>query len=166
MISLRFQTCDITWNAYTGEYNAIKSATMLPKDSDRSLMGNTLNTRKLIIASYIFHMPLCSSPSSFRDGRGTNLSVIASRGGRKVHSLTTILDYKGHHCENTKTSQKELESSAQIAGCRKKAVDDAAAAFTMGDETYLESFIESIGTLPHDVRRNLELMKDLDKSCS
>ena len=36
----------------------------------------------------------------------------------------------------------------------------------MGDETYLESFIESIATLPHDVRRNLELMKDMDKTCS
>ena len=34
------------------------------------------------------------------------------------------------------------------------------------DETYLESFIEHIATLPHEVRRNLDLMKDLDKSCS
>mmetsp|Transcript_17286 Transcript_17286/g.19949 ORF Transcript_17286/g.19949 Transcript_17286/m.19949 type:complete len:293 (-) Transcript_17286:55-933(-) len=36
----------------------------------------------------------------------------------------------------------------------------------MGDETYLESFIEQIQTLPSELRRNLELMKDLDKSCS
>lgn len=36
----------------------------------------------------------------------------------------------------------------------------------MGDETYLEAFVESIATLPHDVRRNLELMKDMDKTCS
>jgi hypothetical protein len=34
------------------------------------------------------------------------------------------------------------------------------------DETYLESFIEHISTLPHEVRRNLDLMRDLDKSCS
>mmetsp|Transcript_27343 Transcript_27343/g.33116 ORF Transcript_27343/g.33116 Transcript_27343/m.33116 type:complete len:136 (+) Transcript_27343:113-520(+) len=34
------------------------------------------------------------------------------------------------------------------------------------DETYLESFIESIATLPHDVRRNLELLKTLDRSCA
>lgn len=32
------------------------------------------------------------------------------------------------------------------------------------DETYLEAFIEHIATLPPEVRRNLELMKDLDKS--
>lgn len=37
---------------------------------------------------------------------------------------------------------------------------------TMGDETYLESFIESIASLPHDVRRNLELLKDMDNNCS
>lgn len=36
----------------------------------------------------------------------------------------------------------------------------------MGDETYLESFIEHISTLPHEVRRNLDLMRDLDTSCS
>jgi hypothetical protein len=42
----------------------------------------------------------------------------------------------------------------------------AAVCLTMGDETYLEAFIESINTLPHDVRRNLELMKDMDKTCS
>lgn len=35
-----------------------------------------------------------------------------------------------------------------------------------GDETYLESFVEHIATLPNEVRRNLELMRDLDKSCS
>ena len=34
------------------------------------------------------------------------------------------------------------------------------------DETYLESFIDQIATLPHEVRRNLELMKDMDTSCS
>jgi len=34
-----------------------------------------------------------------------------------------------------------------------------------GDETYLEAFMESLTTLPHELRRNLELMKDLDKSC-
>eukprot|EP00934_Nitzschia_sp_Nitz4_P006489 Nitzschia sp. Nitz4//scaffold117_size69655//27204//28340//NITZ4_006023-RA/size69655-snap-gene-0.8-mRNA-1//-1//CDS//3329533648//6479//frame0 len=37
---------------------------------------------------------------------------------------------------------------------------------TMGrsDVTYLESFIEHIATMPAEVRRNLELMKDLDQS--
>lgn len=34
------------------------------------------------------------------------------------------------------------------------------------DETYLEAFIESIATLPHELRRNLELLKELDKSCA
>ena len=36
----------------------------------------------------------------------------------------------------------------------------------MGDETYLESFIEQLSTLPSEIKRNLELMKDLDKKCS
>jgi hypothetical protein len=36
----------------------------------------------------------------------------------------------------------------------------------MSDETFLEAFIESISTLPHDVRRNLELLKDMDANCS
>ena len=36
----------------------------------------------------------------------------------------------------------------------------------MGEETYLESFIEQIHTLPSEVRRNMDLMKDLDKTCS
>jgi Inhibitor of growth proteins N-terminal histone-binding len=36
----------------------------------------------------------------------------------------------------------------------------------MGEETYLESFIEQIHTLPSEVRRNLDLMKDLDKTCA
>lgn len=39
-----------------------------------------------------------------------------------------------------------------------------------GDETYLEAFLEgstsSISSLPHEIKRNLELMKDLDLSCS
>ena len=34
------------------------------------------------------------------------------------------------------------------------------------DETYLESFLESLSGLPNEIKRNLELMKDLDKSCS
>lgn len=34
------------------------------------------------------------------------------------------------------------------------------------DETYLEAFVESIANLPHDLRRNLELLKELDKSCA
>ncbi|GAX25018.1 SAGA-associated factor 29 [Fistulifera solaris] len=33
-----------------------------------------------------------------------------------------------------------------------------------GDETYLESFVESLTTLPYQVRRNLELVQDLDRS--
>ena len=33
-------------------------------------------------------------------------------------------------------------------------------------ETYLESFLDSISSLPHEVKRNLELIKELDKSCS
>ena len=37
---------------------------------------------------------------------------------------------------------------------------------TDSNETYLESFIEHISTLPSEIRRNLDLMKDLDKSCS
>ena len=32
------------------------------------------------------------------------------------------------------------------------------------DETYLESFIEHVATLPHAVRRNMDLMKDLDQT--
>lgn len=32
------------------------------------------------------------------------------------------------------------------------------------DETYLESFVEHIATLPAEVRRNLDLMKDLDET--
>jgi Inhibitor of growth proteins N-terminal histone-binding len=31
-----------------------------------------------------------------------------------------------------------------------------------GDETYLEAFIENLSTLPHEVRRNLDHIKDLD----
>jgi Inhibitor of growth proteins N-terminal histone-binding len=34
------------------------------------------------------------------------------------------------------------------------------------DETYLEAFLDSLNGLPHEMRRNMELMKDLDKSCS
>jgi len=34
------------------------------------------------------------------------------------------------------------------------------------DETYLEAFIESLATLPHEVRRNMDLLKDLDASCA
>lgn len=33
-----------------------------------------------------------------------------------------------------------------------------------GDETYLEAFVESLATLPYQVRRNLELVQDLDGS--
>ena len=33
-------------------------------------------------------------------------------------------------------------------------------------ETYLEGFIESLSTLPAELRRNLDLMKDMDGSCS
>jgi hypothetical protein len=32
------------------------------------------------------------------------------------------------------------------------------------DETYLEAFIETLSTLPHEVRRNMDLIKDLDKA--
>jgi Inhibitor of growth proteins N-terminal histone-binding len=31
-----------------------------------------------------------------------------------------------------------------------------------GDETYLEAFIEKLSTLPHQLRRNLDLLRDLD----
>jgi hypothetical protein len=34
------------------------------------------------------------------------------------------------------------------------------------DETYLEAFIEKLATLPHQLRRNLDLLKDLDGSSS
>jgi Inhibitor of growth proteins N-terminal histone-binding len=34
------------------------------------------------------------------------------------------------------------------------------------DETFLESFLDSLSGLPHEIKRNLELMKDLDKSCT
>jgi hypothetical protein len=34
------------------------------------------------------------------------------------------------------------------------------------DETYLEAFVESLTTLPHEVRRQMDLMKDLDTSSS
>jgi Inhibitor of growth proteins N-terminal histone-binding len=34
------------------------------------------------------------------------------------------------------------------------------------DETYLEAFIEKLTTLPHQLRRNLDLLKDLDGSSS
>lgn len=34
------------------------------------------------------------------------------------------------------------------------------------DETFLESFLDSLNGLPHEIKRNLELMKDLDKSCT
>lgn len=33
-------------------------------------------------------------------------------------------------------------------------------------ETYLENLVESLSTLPAEMRRNLELMKDMDGSCS
>jgi len=33
-------------------------------------------------------------------------------------------------------------------------------------ETYLEGFIESLSTIPPELRRNLDLMKDMDVSCS
>ena len=35
-----------------------------------------------------------------------------------------------------------------------------------GEETFLESFVEHISDLPNDIRRNLDLVKDLDKSSS
>jgi Inhibitor of growth proteins N-terminal histone-binding len=31
------------------------------------------------------------------------------------------------------------------------------------DETYLEAFVESLSTLPHEIRRNMDLIRDLDK---
>lgn len=34
------------------------------------------------------------------------------------------------------------------------------------DETFLESFLDSLSGLPHEIKRNLELMKDLDKNSS
>jgi Inhibitor of growth proteins N-terminal histone-binding len=34
------------------------------------------------------------------------------------------------------------------------------------DETFLEAFLDSLNGLPHELRRNMELMKDLDKTCS
>jgi hypothetical protein len=34
-----------------------------------------------------------------------------------------------------------------------------------GDETYLEAFVESVAGLPHEVRRNLDLLRDLDAKC-
>ena len=34
------------------------------------------------------------------------------------------------------------------------------------ESTFLESFVEHITNLPNEVRRNLDLVKDLDKSCS
>jgi Inhibitor of growth proteins N-terminal histone-binding len=34
-----------------------------------------------------------------------------------------------------------------------------------GDETFLEAFVESLSALPHDVKRSLELLKDLDARC-
>lgn len=34
------------------------------------------------------------------------------------------------------------------------------------ESTFLESFVEHIANLPNEVRRNLDLVKDLDKSCS
>lgn len=37
---------------------------------------------------------------------------------------------------------------------------------TGGDETYLEAFVEYLSALPHDVKRGLELLKDLDGRCS
>ena len=34
----------------------------------------------------------------------------------------------------------------------------------MSEETYLEAFIEGLSTLPNDVKRNMELIRDLDKT--
>jgi vacuolar-type H+-ATPase subunit I/STV1 len=34
------------------------------------------------------------------------------------------------------------------------------------EETYLEAFVETLGTLPYETRRNLELIRDLDQSCA
>lgn len=34
------------------------------------------------------------------------------------------------------------------------------------DETYLEAFIDQLSTVPAEIRRNMEWMKDLDQSCS
>ena len=34
------------------------------------------------------------------------------------------------------------------------------------DETFLESFLDNLSGFPNEIKRNLELMKDLDKSCS
>jgi hypothetical protein len=34
----------------------------------------------------------------------------------------------------------------------------------MSDVTYLESFVEGLSTLPNDVKRNMELIRDLDRS--
>ncbi|CAB9506313.1 Inhibitor of growth protein 4 [Seminavis robusta] len=35
-----------------------------------------------------------------------------------------------------------------------------------GDETYLEAFLDSLAGLPNEIKRNMELMKDMDKTCS
>lgn len=37
---------------------------------------------------------------------------------------------------------------------------------TMSEETYLEAFIEGLSTLPNDVKRNMELIRDLDKTAA
>ncbi|GKY97391.1 hypothetical protein MPSEU_000697600 [Mayamaea pseudoterrestris] len=34
------------------------------------------------------------------------------------------------------------------------------------EETYLEAFMETLSTLPHQVRRNMDLLRDLDSSCT
>ena len=36
----------------------------------------------------------------------------------------------------------------------------------MSEETYLEAFIEGLSTLPNDVKRNMELIRDLDKTAA
>ena len=37
---------------------------------------------------------------------------------------------------------------------------------TTGDETVLEASVEHIGTLPSEVRRNLDHVRDLDRQCA
>jgi hypothetical protein len=61
-------------------------------------------------------------------------------------------------------------SSASILTAQRRKKPEMASyysssSFLFRDETFLEAFVESLTTLPHEVRRDLDLLQSLDRSC-
>ena len=82
--------------------------------------------------------------------------MVAERSGRRED---------GHLEPGTERETGNLITSAQ-RGRPSTTTNTHSHRIMTSDETYLESYIESISTLPSEIRRNLGLLKSLDQSCA